>query len=452
MAENRKHDRDEILIMHTLNKVPTPHFDILEGMKRKMKTRTARKKAPLLVMVAIMLLLLGTTALAAQHFGSFDRLRGIIGDEAADDLTPIQIASEDPNQTVLYDGIRVELVAASITDNVVDVYFTLEDTTGNRLHNTFDMANSVTPVDREFPIEALTGSFGRTEIIDRDESGVVTVHARHEFGQSVEGLELTFWLSAIYFDTQDEQFAPIVITLADFLSNSESMLYQYENPDPWGTSMQVFMDGDFMDDGHWERIRALHDQYVEQIRNEGFPMLTPSGQPISLAPHFSLADARASISAIGVIGDRLHVQLMQPDSRVISEAGWSGNSRLALFNGSMDELQALLDERQHFVDLGYMPWEIDTTALWNHHVNPYLEIMFFMDDASNIFHESTRYIDANGNSHHVHDPRRDDAHRFNEHIFDIDLANIHDYILVAHTFSEQVLPVGWSVSFNTHME
>jgi len=445
MEKNRIHDQDEILIIRALHSVHTQDFDILKGIEDRMKPRKTKKISLLVALVAIFLL--GTTAFAAQHFGSFDRLRGIVGNEHAGTLTPIEIASTDLGQDVVYDGIRVELVAASISGNVVNVYFTLEDTTANRLNGDFELMNGVFPADRDFPLEALFGSFATTEIIDRDENGILTVHSRHEFGQCVEGFELNFVLSAIYLDTQDEQHAPVAVNLADFFNNNAYMLYQYPNPNPWGSSIQVTTSavGERFD---WEYHELVRNRYVDKIRYEGIQVLAPNNADINLSPYFARANARASISSIGIVDGRLHVQVAHPQGRAMSEVGWDGFTRVALFRGSLAELESLRAERQRLFDLGYMPWEIETPELWNNSVSPYLAIMFYMDDMGNLFHPNTSGIDADGNWYEIYDPRLATAHMINEHIFDIDLENIHEYVLIAHTFSQQTLPVGWVVAFN----
>ena len=465
MENDRKYDQDEILIINALNSVHTQDFDILKGIEGKMKPRRIKKKSLFIILAAAFLI--SSTVMAAQYFGSFDRLRGIVGDEYADILIPIEIATEDPDQEVLYDGIRVELVAANVSDNVVNVYFTLEDTTANRLNGEFDidnglfLANELANRNRDRNSrEGIIRTSSRTEIIDRDNSGIVTVHARHEFGQSVEGLEFVFMLMAIYFDVHDEQHMPIDVDLSEFLANDSYMLYQYEYPNPWGTAIQILIDPPKLENGEqrvrdgerggfdWEYIENLRTKYTEKIRQEGLPVLTPNNVDIGLNKFFPNADARASISAIGVIDGRLHVQLAHPQTRLLNEAGWEGFSRLALFRGSMEELQAHLAYRQAQFDAGYMPWELELHELWDNTVRPYMTVYFYTDSEGVPFFANKSEVDAEGVVHMIYDPRIATSSRYDEHIFDIDIENINNYVLIAHTFSQQTLPVGWSVPFD----
>ncbi|MCL2839655.1 MAG: hypothetical protein FWE05_02690 [Defluviitaleaceae bacterium] len=438
--EKNRYDQDEMLILNALKSVQTQDFNMMKEIEEKMKkTKRPIKKGVILAIAAV--LLLGTTAFATQYLGGFDRLRDIVGETYAENLTPIEIATDDADQEIIYDGIRVELVAVNVEGNAVDVYFTLEDTTGNRLSNGFRVENTLVPTDDDFPMDAWTGSYRGTEVIHTDENGIVTMHASHEFGVNVEGMELTFHLWEIMFDVQDEQHASVAVNLANFLNNSDYIIYQYENPNPWGTAIQT------LNVDSWEMAESIRSSYEESIRTEGIPVLVPGNADISLASFFDFADARASISSIGVIDGRLHIQVYHPERRVLEEAGWEGFSRLSLFHGSLEELNLLRAERQAYFDAGYEIWEINAYELWNGTRNADMTVWFYIDANGETFFHNPLGIGEDGHAYTINDPRVIGSSRFDEHIFDIDFDTLHEYVLIAHTFSYQTLPVQWNITF-----
>ena len=449
MNNHRIYDQDEKLILQALNSVHTPDFDIMKGIENKMRPRK-RKKALLMAVVAV--ITLSATAFAAQQLGGFERLQNIIVEEQANTLTPIEIATTDHNQSTLYDGIRVELVAANVEGNTADVFFTLEDTTGHRLRdlNTFEIHHSIWP-DGVTDFDHIRGYSRRVEIIDVDVNGVITVHAQHQFATDVEDMELIFRLVEITFDTQDEQHRPTTINLADFVNNQEYTLYQYPNPNPWGTALQVMLNAPMGDDinAFFEAMDLARTALTYEIINNGVPVLVPHQLNHPLTPYFNAADARATISNIGVIDGNLHIQLAHPERRALAEAGWSGFSRVGLFRGTQGELDALLAYRQSRVDAGEYPWLVELPALWDNTLGESTSIMFYMDRDGNMFYlNNTHSMASDGSVHVVEDPRSGTAHLVNEHIFNVDIGELDQYILVAHTFSYQVLPLGWEVRFN----
>ena len=176
-------------------------------------------------------------------------------------------------------------------------------------------------------------------------------------------------------------------------------------------------------------------------------MLVPNNLNLDLAPLFSFADARAQISSIGMVNGRLHMQVVHEQNRTVEEAGWAGNSRLILFAGSLDELNALRAERNAQLEAGIPPWEIDSEELWNGMVQPDVSVRFYMNGEGDMFHLNSSHVDEEGAVQHRNDPRHEVAFGTTEHIFDINPEGIQNYTLMAFTFSYQNLPVSWSVSF-----
>jgi len=401
MENKKKYDPDELLIMNALNSVYTQEFDILEGVEAKMKKRGFMKRGFVAAFIAASLI--GTTAVAAQIMGSFDRLEGIIGQNEAAILTPVQITTCDAEQTVIYDGIRAEVVAVGVFGNIVDVYFTLEDMVANRLDGEFIIHPGLRPLDYEnFPMGATMGSSGQPEIIHRDENGKVTLHARYTFGASVTGQQLVFSTFDIRYDLIDE-VRPVDISLEDFASEAPSVLFQVESDDPWGTSMWgtgIFVENE-------EGFLDLRANYQEKIRDEGILILAPGELDMS----FGVEGIKAYISSIGVVDGRLHVQLRHPDYLTIrNEQNWEGSASVHLIRGGLD---APIASRS-------FDWEADIVS------RPYLAARFnTAQDGSFSWWEG--------------------GASYEEFIFDIDLADIHEYTLVVSHFSNGNMNLSWDV-------
>ncbi|MCL2422165.1 MAG: hypothetical protein FWD03_09935, partial [Defluviitaleaceae bacterium] len=374
-----------------------------------MKNRRPRRKVFALGFIAATILF--TTVVAAQFIGSFERLEGIIGSDDAAMLIPVEIATVDEGQSVTYDGIRAELVAVGVFGNIVDAYFTLEDTVSNRLEGgllnrdvgAFSVDVAIRPYDIEnFPMGAMMGSFDGTEIIHEDENGKLTLHVRYTYGESVAGQQLIFGIGDIMYDVHDVHNHPADINLADFVSDTEAsyLLYRYDNPNPWGSSFQgeaVFVDG--VDNSL---------VFEEQIREAGMPVLAPHMLNISSG----IAQANVNISSVGVIDGRLHVQLYYPNRQSIREQGREGSAHIRLFRG---DLATLADSNN---------------INWDDFAFPYFATDFnIAEDGS--FNRNELGVNS-----------------FMEYIFDIDLANIHEYTLLINSFGYRSMRLDWQVPFN----
>jgi len=179
-----------------------------EGFGNKVMNRVenneSAKTFPIrrLTLIVVTMLILTTTALAAGYLGAFDRLAGIIGEEQADKLYPVE------GSTVLGDfltdeGIRIEVVAVGIDSNIVDFYFTLEDMVSNRLDGDIWVLATVFPVVEDVP---WGGHEMFPEVIDRSDDGIVMLHGREVFTEPITDRELQFNLHHIAYNVkQGEQ-------------------------------------------------------------------------------------------------------------------------------------------------------------------------------------------------------------------------------------------------------
>ena len=404
-----KYDRDELLIKNALNSVITPDFDILTGVEEKMKKRGSGRKAVVLSLVAV--LVLATTVLAAQLLGSFERLEEIIGEDEAALLTPVEIMTVGEGINAM--GIQAELVAIGVFGNIVDVYFTLEDTVSNRLdgglydgeEGGFSVQAYLHPRDfANFSVGVFSGSFGGLEIINEDENGKLTLHMRYIFGESMIGHELVFTITDIMFDISTVFPQDSGINLADFAFDADYVIFQCDNPSEWGlTGTAIFTS--FGDNREF---------FNNKIRNEGIPVLAHNVLNMSAG----LDDIGATVSNIGVIDNRLHIKIYNPYRRERREnGGYISNLFFRLFRGDATELAD--------------PEIWNDWMIWDRLVPLYLSISFTQEeDGSYSMDEFT-------------------FNSFEELIFDIDLNYLHEYTLMVQYISYREMRLDWEVVFDT---
>ncbi|MCL2223335.1 MAG: hypothetical protein FWB96_00025 [Defluviitaleaceae bacterium] len=155
--------------------------------------RKARFSKRFAVIFIAAVLALAVTVIAAS-VGSFDRLRGVVGEDMAAFLHPVEIVTGEYS----YDGVRIEVVAVGVFANVVDVYITLEDLTDQ---DRFDGEVQVWAIVS--CVYDMGGSIGTvSQVIDRCERGTVTLHSRQYFMHSVVGNELFFQLMQIRYNVE----------------------------------------------------------------------------------------------------------------------------------------------------------------------------------------------------------------------------------------------------------
>jgi hypothetical protein len=162
------------------------------------RTRPVRR----LTLIVAAMLILTTIAVAAGYLGSFDRLIGIIGEDQAGKLSPVE------DRTVIADllteeGIRIEVVAVGIDSNTVDFYFTLKDTVSNRLDGDIWVDAVVFPFVEDI---AWSEHVMFPEVINRSNDGTVTLRGRQVFTEPITGRELRFNMYHIAYNVkQGEQ-------------------------------------------------------------------------------------------------------------------------------------------------------------------------------------------------------------------------------------------------------
>ena len=207
-------DKEENIIKETFDNIDLPTFNVMENIEAQTIKKSSRPLKRVFIVVFVTLSLLMTTAASAQYFGSFERLRNIIGENAAAVMRPVVNENNQGPQFIgeilTEDGIRAELVAAGLFDNVVDIFITLEDTVGDRFASNFALSN-IGIVEFHLELEDMEPRNTVTispQVIHND-NGILTLHGRKIFPFSVVDKALNFSIGRINYHPSGRIFHDI---------------------------------------------------------------------------------------------------------------------------------------------------------------------------------------------------------------------------------------------------
>ena len=365
------------------------------------------------VFVAFILAVTTTVIAAGVHFGSFDRLKSVIGDDRADLLQPLeisnQLAEQIPDDSLAKDdsimsehdavnkngvsednaaaektaadlnttwnGIRAELVAVGVFDNVVDIYVTLEDLVSNRLTGEFTVDHFIIPVDN-MGLEFGSVSHISPEILSRTDDGVVTIRSRQLFSHSLAGLELRYSLNGLNFDIIKYRDAELEVDMSE-VTSQPTVLFITDYP-------------------HGGPSAPLDEmlEFWASMRTDGMLILEPHLHDIKLG----LPGIETIISSIGIIGDKLHIQTYEPFP------DWSKSSYM------------MIKDSQGSDSFGE------------------LRVGFELDSSGKMYNPEP--VENNPPPPH-----------YNEWVFTIDPDRISDYTLSGFFDTSGYLPLNWSANF-----
>ena len=339
-----------------------PSDQLISSVIQQSDRRRSPAKRTLLATAMISVFLAATVTVFAvgYNLGSFDRLREIIGEEKAEILQPIEY-SNVIGEFITDEGIRVELIAVGVFSNVVDFYFTLEDLVENRLEGDIRISSSVFPVDDQWHGMALTNS---AEVIDRTADGIVTLHSRQVFMRPITGQKLQFNLHDISYNIR----------------------YGEENIDFNFASLAPVTPTTWL----WDT-----------------PILPPNLHNIELELEGFENNWSYSISSIGILDGRLHIQQF-------------GESFSQPCVGSSHFY--LVDSRGEYV-FPYMSSRWPTSIL-----------NFKIDENDNIQYDENPF----GEGNHV---------RYREDIYEIELSQLSEYRLMSMFHTEDQIDLNWIATF-----
>lgn len=272
-------NNDELIIKNAINVVNTPKYDIAPAIE---KNRAAKKspslKRHLVTAAASLLLMTFTAAAAAATVSGFKYLLTIIGEENAHIVSPVELFDEDQ-------GIKMEVVAAGRFDNMLKIYVTLQDMTGERLR---DIDLGLIRYSRLTGIERTGGmSSAGWKLIDYDEkNNKATMLFELAGGAKLEGEELTLEINKILYNTKEIWDYRVEKNLSEAERNPSVYYAAVKELMSAGSSFGLEMDGLF---GGLDEIPVLKGDQEESIV---FPQTDTF-----------------KISAVGIIDGRLHIQV-----------------------------------------------------------------------------------------------------------------------------------------------
>ncbi|MCL2387148.1 MAG: hypothetical protein FWC89_06310 [Defluviitaleaceae bacterium] len=312
-------------------------------------------------------------------------------------------------ETITDSGIRAKIVAVNISDNTtVDIYLTLEDLTGDNFANLPEENVWPTPILNSQDFVSLHGvpeimyrsnsiwivrsrtAFSRSGGMVQHllEDGNVTVAYSEDIlgeNESMEGMRLSFAFPVLRYNVAFYMRPDLDINLADVVMQP---------------SIRFISESASFGMGH-DMSREYSAQIGERLRTEGVDILQPHLHDISLG----LEGIAAYISSIGIIDNKLHVQIHEPFPHIGRPWAW------------LD----LRDADNAFVDM-------------------HLFFEFSMDNGNAVpithTHMPLESRDTENTTSHYH-----------EFIFDVDLEQLSNYTLTGEFSNADEVVINWSEQF-----
>jgi len=298
MEMNR--DKDEMLIKQAFDEMNTAEFNIAAAItKREAAQKKSRPKVfrRSFVIAFAIVALTATTIAAGYYLSMIERIHEAVGEDMAAAINPanaiISTADFDwyvhswSEEELAYDGIAVEIIAVGAFDNILDVYFVLEDLNSNRLDDFFDIQTLV-PFGEN---DVLTMQRDST-ILERFDDGRVLVRARH-FSEApiTSGIQQLVVSSVRHFIIEEEMgLAGVEL---DNLAPAETL----------ETNLSPLMVTTFGGRNHDARHLFRNGE-----------LLVP--QQMNMPLHIESQEVDFTITAVGIINNQLRVQIHYPSGRV----------------------------------------------------------------------------------------------------------------------------------------
>jgi hypothetical protein len=305
---------------------------------------TKKIRRPKVILTALIISLI-TTSVVADNFSSFMRLLDKINPNIVDFIEPIELISTDQ-------GIEVEVVAVGRYDNMVKAYVTLKDLKDDRIKE------DLTFLDYFGIKGARSCGWSMIDYDENEKKATLLVEANSD--AKFEGENLTFKIDNIFYNNKVYEDYETNINLTQINLNPNHINATKKQFLSWSPSVSD------------DEIVPILEPHIDNI---SFPEVESS-----------------MISSIGIIGEKLHVQV------------WRDKS----FEG--------------------------------HGVNMYLK-----DSHGEKIKASSRFnfgIDKSNN------PTNDtDYPSYAEYIFDIDIDKLDEYSLLGYFMTSQQISGNWQVTF-----
>lgn len=293
--------------------VPSPGLVEQTLAALRPSSHTRRLRPALVLALALIVCLASFSALAATDESTYQLLYRV-SPALAQALKPVREACEDQ-------GIRMEVVSASLTESTADIIVTLRDLTGNRLDETIDLFDSYS-IRRPFE-----GSAGCTLLeYDPDtQTAYFSIHIEEKNGTPIAGSKITFSVSRLLGQKTETHDEPIPLSL-DALAEADTQTVR----------LSGF--------GGAPEDEPSREEWAD------YPVLAPQGTL------HDLGDGMA-ISAVGLIDGRLRVQLAVCDNLNTDNHGFltlraaDGTERQPLFTVGFNNVEGrVVPERVDYTE------------------------------------------------------------------------------------------------------
>ncbi|MDR2168200.1 MAG: hypothetical protein LBE35_10195, partial [Clostridiales bacterium] len=307
-------DRDEKLIKQAFEGMNTPEFKF--RIESEPKRPRVLRKSMIIAFAAIFVMM--TTVVMGYQIGILDRIREAVGGAAGEILQPAEgIPVPNPawgvseifqhiwgERALDRDGIKFEVVAMAVFDNIVDIYFILQDLRYDRLAEDLMVMDFVSLKTNDgatiLPFFEMGGQF-----LTRLEDGKILMHSRAFFYAPVTEGRIYHEISFIRYNQIDFHTHDFGIDLA--AGDSEAM--HIILPDIDIASIRMPLDERILANNEvWVDEEQMMLDIIDEFVSEGITILRPH----SLDADFVAEGVDAWISAVGIAGGALHVQTYIP--------------------------------------------------------------------------------------------------------------------------------------------
>lgn len=241
--------------------------ELLRPVKRR---RLPLKRIMALAAALLLMFSCSVSALAAADVAPAYELLYAVSPALAQRMKPVCLATED-------NGIRMEVVSAAIEGDTATVYLSLRDLTGDRVDATTDLFDSL----------RIRRSFDCSSIIQLD-------HFDESSGTAYYLFQMT------QFGGREIRGKKVTVSLSRFLSRKENFLGAIERVDLAAASA------------------APATQTVTDLRGS-----SRGADATALLPTLRVSPAAgATVTAIGFVDGKLHVQLYYEDIARTDNHGW----------------------------------------------------------------------------------------------------------------------------------
>ena len=135
-----------------------------------------------------------TLLISAVHVQAIYQTLYFFSPQIAQALKPVQMFCEDQ-------GIRMEVLSASISENEADIYISMQDLTADRIDNTIDLFDSYS-INRPFSCSV---TCNRVDYQAATRTATFLIHFSQFDGQKIEGNKITFTVSCFLSKKQTYQ-------------------------------------------------------------------------------------------------------------------------------------------------------------------------------------------------------------------------------------------------------